>query len=398
MTGSRKPSRRRSLCRRLAVTALAPLLALTATAANAQDAWLTLPPVPTARAALAGASAPCPEESDDTRAHAKETCVYTFGGSTHSPGLTVLNTVEAYRPALNEWQTLSPLPTARDRLAGVAAPCPEERDGDRGPAKGGCVYAIGGSNLESGFLDTVEVYRPAVDEWESVPSLPTPRRSLAGAAAPCPKDVEGLRGICVYAIGGLSEAGSTGAVEAYSPATNRWATLPSLPTPRGTLAGAAAPCPKDVEGLRGTCVYAAGGFNGVAVLDTVEAYSPAANRWVVLPSLSVPRGFLAGTAAPCTEEPKDTCVYAIGGRNFTEVLGTVEEYSPVTNRWATLPSLPTPRDFLTASAAPCPKDLDSDRRYAKDTCVYALGGEIDTTALNTAEAFAIDRDRRTARS
>jgi hypothetical protein len=50
-----------------------------------------------------------------------------------------------------------------------------------------------------------------------------------------------------------------------------WTTLPSLPTARFALAGAAAPCP---AGQTGTCVYAVGGNNAAA---TVEAYNSATN-------------------------------------------------------------------------------------------------------------------------
>ncbi|TFV32081.1 hypothetical protein E4K10_14680 [Streptomyces sp. T1317-0309] len=80
--------------------------------------------------------------------------------------------------------------------------------------------------------------------WLTLPHLNTARQSLAGATAPCPKGVAGLSGTCVYAIGGNDGTGVVGTLEAYSPATNRWVALPSMPTARQSLAGAAAPCPK----------------------------------------------------------------------------------------------------------------------------------------------------------
>src|SRR4051794_39731599 len=70
--------------------------------------------------------------------------------------------------------------------------------------------------------------------WLALPSMPTARPNGAGAAAPCP---DGLRNPCVYAIGGTGSAGTENRLEAYSPATNPWAFLPSLPT---ATAGAAA--------------------------------------------------------------------------------------------------------------------------------------------------------------
>ncbi|MEJ8645376.1 kelch repeat-containing protein [Streptomyces sp. MS1.HAVA.3] len=140
-------------------------------------------------------------------------------------------------------------------------------------------------------MNTAEAYSPATDTWRTLPALPTARYALAGATAPCPKDVEGLRGICVYAIGGFTGASwpdsafDTSTVEAYSPATNTWKTLPGLPTARSQLAASTAPCPKGIERLKGACVYAIGGAFG----DTVEAYSPATNTWQTLPSLGTGR-------------------------------------------------------------------------------------------------------------
>ncbi|MDF2259043.1 kelch repeat-containing protein [Streptantibioticus ferralitis] len=227
--------------------------------------------------------------------------------------------------------------------------------------------------------------------------MPTGRSGLAAATAPCPENVNGLSGTCVYAIGGFK--GSTlNTVEAYSPATNTWATLPSMPTARANLAAAAATCPKAIERRKATCVYALGGTNG-SDLNTVEAYNPAANVWATLPSMPTARQGLAGAAAPCPAaftrdmrapsgramEERDSrqslgkgkaaCVYAVGGLNGS-ILNTVEAYSHAANVWATLPSMPTARVALAAATAPCP---DALRR----TCVYAIGSG------TTAEAFDI---------
>ncbi|MFF3879075.1 Kelch repeat-containing protein [Streptomyces sp. NPDC001978] len=325
VAGTGTPSWRRARWRRLAVAALVPLLALTTTTAHAQGVWVNLPSLPTARFAPAGAAAPCPAD-----------------------------------------------------VAGL---------------RGTCVYALGGQHGIS-LLDTVEAYSPATNTWAALPSMPTARRTLAGAAAPCPADVAGLRGTCVYALGGFNGGGpsSSNTVEAYSPATNTWAALPSMPTARGTLAGAAAPCPADVAGLRGTCVYALGGFNGSSPfpLGTVEAYSPATNTWAALPSMPTARGTQAGAAAPCPNRLRSTCVYAVGGSNDSspgDSMGTVEAYSPASNTWAALPSMPTARENPAGAAAPCPG-------APRSPCVYAVGGfnpQPGGELGSAAEAFAIKR-------
>jgi hypothetical protein len=75
-----------------------------------------------------------------------------------------------------------------------------------------------------------------------------------------------------------------------------WQTLPSAPTVRSALAGTTAPCP---HARHRTCVYAIGGFNGISALNTVEAYSPATNTWATLPSLPTAHWAPAGATAPC---------------------------------------------------------------------------------------------------
>ncbi|MCX5377041.1 kelch repeat-containing protein [Streptomyces sp. NBC_00091] len=356
------------------------MLALTATAAHAQGAWLTLPDLPTARYGPAGATAPCPEGIEGIEG-LRGTCVYAIGGRIGSEAQSV---VEAYSPSTKTWKELPGLPTARYAPTAATAPCPRNVEG----LKGICVYAIGG-RIGADDVSTVEAYSPATNKWKALPALPTARSFAAAATAPCPEGVEGLRGICVYAVGG----GFADTVTAYSPATNTWQTLPSLSTPRDAPAAATAPCPRGVEGLKGTCVYATGGFNinTEEVLNSVEAYSPATNTWRTLPSLGTPRVAHAGASAPCPESVeglKGICLYAVGGFNFTDaVLNSVEAYSPATNTWQTLPSLPTARFELAGASAPCPKD----NRGLNGTCVYALGGAsgFPHNALSTVEAFAV---------
>jgi hypothetical protein len=364
---SSPPALRRGWRPLVAAAFTAGLLALTATAAFAQGVWQTLPSTPTARAPLAGATAPCP--------HAlHRTCVYAIGGNNTS-GVAV-NTVEAYSPATNIWATLPSMPTARSAPAGATAPCPHARHRT-------CVYAIGGYSSPGVAVNTVEAYSPATNTWATLPSLPTARYYLAGATAPCPRG-HGLAGTCVYAIGGFSSPGfALNTVQAYSPATNTWATLPSEPTARAGLAGATAPCPRG-HGLAGTCVYAIGGKSTAGVLNIVQAYSPATNTWATLPALPTGRYNLAGATAPCPSGRRSVCVYAIGGTNGIIGLSTVQAYSPATNTWATLPSLPTARWDLAGASAPC-----TGARH--HTCVYAIDGFNGATVLNTVEAYEVGR-------
>lgn len=351
--------------RRLAVLAMAPLLALSATAATAQGVWVTAPPMPTARAGVTGAAADCPEGLDGT-------CVYSVGAANNGA-------LEAYSPSVGTWASLPRMTTPRFGQATTTAPCPDGVEGD-------CVYAIGGLFGGSGAQTTAEAYSTETNVWLTVRSMPTARVNAAAATAPCP-DGLGLRGTCVYVFGGSDGVNPTlTTVEAYSPATNTWATLTPLQTPRATHAGTAAPCPGDL-GLKGTCVYAIGGGNTTTPdLASVEVYSPLLNAWQFVPDMPTARSDAPGAAtAPCPEGMSDSCVYVLGGLNGATGLTTAEAYSPVTNAWVTLPSMPTPHREFGAAAAPCPKNTKND-------CVYAFGGLGTGDAQTaTAEAFAIER-------
>ncbi|MFD4244516.1 kelch repeat-containing protein [Streptomyces sp. NPDC058525] len=348
--------------RRLAVLAMAPLLALSATAATAQGVWVTAPPLPTARTGVTGAAADCPDGL-------RGTCVYAVGGG----GGDILT---AYSPSVGTWVTLPPVKTPRVGQTTTTAPCPEGVRGD-------CVYTLGGL-FALALLNTVEAYSVETNAWLTVRSLTSPRSNAASATAPCPHDL-GLRGTCVYIFGGNDENGPVTTVEAYSPATNTWATLAPLQTARFNHAGTAAPCPGGL-GLKGTCVYAIGGATtGTPELASVEVYSPILNAWQYIPDMPTARTEASAATAPCPDGMSDGCVYVLGGLNGTTGLTTAEAYTPVSNAWVTLPSMPTVHRQFGAAAAPCPKNTKQD-------CVYAFGG-LDAAGVPTAttEAFTIER-------
>ncbi|MEV6583273.1 kelch repeat-containing protein [Streptomyces sp. NPDC051582] len=326
---------------------------------------MTVPPLPQPRAGLASTAAHCPDGLGGT-------CVYALSGDSTSAGFV------AYSPATSVWATLPPMKTARNSLASTTAPCP-------GGVKGDCVYAIGGAQGNTA-LATNEAYSTETNAWLSLPPMPTPRAAMAAATAPCPEEL-GLRGACVYVFGGNSMAVADAiltTVEAYSPATNTWATLPPLRVRRIGHAGAAGTCPEGL-GLHGACVYAFGGLSPDGTLAAAEVYSPVTNAWMDLPDMPTRRGDgLGGAFAPCPDGMADGCVYALGGLNGT-TLDTVEAYSPAANAWVTLPSMPTPHRELGAAAAPCPKNT-------RRSCVYAVGGQTNNSSSDTAvvEAFAIE--------
>jgi peroxiredoxin/N-acetylneuraminic acid mutarotase len=195
-----------------------------------------------------------------------------------------IDNVWEYDPAADSWKALAPLPTKRG--AAVAAEV------------GGKIYVIGGATTVDGSkepfftfmgaakdLSTNEVYDPATNKWESRKPMAVPRNHAFAAA------VKGK----IYVIAGrtghgfIMSATNTNAVEAYDPVADMW----SGPLERIPNARSGGGCGTDgrriyVAGGEVTTAAIAGAFRGV------EAYDPALNIWITLPSMPLPRHGVAG--------------------------------------------------------------------------------------------------------
>ena len=161
--------------------------------------------------------------------------LYAIGGA---QGGVVTGAVEEYDPTTNTWQPRAPMITPRDHLAVTAGV--------------GRVFAVGGRAIldESDSLAAAtEAYDPAMDRWESLPPLPTPRGGFSAVFA----------ADRVVVLGGERGTTTYDTVEAFDPDTWSWAALPPLPTPRHGVASAAV----------GTTVYAiAGSTEAKAAVNT----------------------------------------------------------------------------------------------------------------------------------
>jgi N-acetylneuraminic acid mutarotase len=185
----------------------------------AADTWKALAPMPTKRGA-AGAAV----------VNGK---IYVVGGANSLPGVTengihprrphnVLATVEEYDPATNSWRARRPMLLARNHHATAAV--------------GNKVYAIGGRvggayiTGASNNVDLVEAYDPATDLWTPMDRMPTARSAMSAAV------YNGK----IIVPGGESQdrrfLAAYKAVEIYDPAVNRWQVLPSMPRQRHGLA------------------------------------------------------------------------------------------------------------------------------------------------------------------
>ena len=218
--------------------------------------------------------------------------IYVFGGfvvpqKTQLPvgaAWEPIDDVWEYDPAADSWKTLAPLPGKRGAAVAVEV--------------GGKIYVIGGATTVEGSKDpfftffgpsrvlaTNDVYDPATDKWESRRPMAVPRNhAFAGA-------VDGK----IYVIGGrtghafILSATNTDAVEEYSPVADMWsAPKERMPTPRSGGGW----------GTDGRRIYVAGGEATtkelVGAFRAIEAYEPATNSWIALPSMPMPRHGVAG--------------------------------------------------------------------------------------------------------
>lgn len=187
--------------------------------------------------------------------------------------------------------------------------------------------------------------------WPALPDPPAvdacPLRWEARAGLPTPRGYLAAAALPdgrVLAIGGWTFSGPTAAVEAYTPSANSWQSVVSLSTGRNGLAAAT------VDGK----VYVIGGYT-IGVSDLVEVYDPAINTWSVRAALPTARALLGAAVVGGK-------IYAIGGRdNNGQAMPVVEEYDPQTDQWRDRAPMPTARWGLSVAAG------QNDR-------IYAFGG------------------------
>jgi N-acetylneuraminic acid mutarotase len=322
------------------IAGVAILLAVSGAAtASAAIVWSSKAPMPTARGALATATG-------------KDGTVYAIGGYSGAD----LATTEAYDPVNNLWRGLAPMPTAREGLAAARL--------------GKQIYAVGGFHSFVP-LGTLQVYNPTTNKWRTKAPMPTPRGDLMAVAGADGK---------LYAIGGWNARNSSNdaiplsTVEAYDPATNTWATMAPMPTPRFQLAGA----------VLGVNIYAIGGESeSTNDLANVEVFDTTSNAWTALAPMPSTTDacnsglHVTGRAALATAVKRGR-IYAMGGTNEDfEALCGVLVYNPVGNTWASAAHMPTARAFLAATSS--------------GATVFAIGGFAApgsrSSPLSVAEAF-----------
>ena len=216
--------------------------------------------------------------------------IYIFGGCQRplsGPGMGGWQPVDnswEYDPRTDAWRALAPMPIRR--CSAVAEQV------------GGKMYVIGGATImeNSGeaalfgdrparILGTNQMYDPATNTWTNRSPMSTARNHAFSGV------VNGK----IYVIGGrlgaahVTASSNTDVVEEYDPARDLWGAVRSrMPTPRSGGGWATYNGRIYVAGGEGQHERANYSFRAL------EAYEPATNRWIVLPSMPTARHGAAG--------------------------------------------------------------------------------------------------------
>jgi Kelch motif protein len=171
----------------------------------------------------------------------------------------------------------------------------------------------------------------------------------------------------VYVLGGFDgESRVVDTVEAYDPARDRWEARKPLPKPLHHANAAAV----------GDKLYVVGALagNDFRAVGLSYEYDPRADRWT--PKAPMPAGTERGASAVAAMGPR---IYVAGGLRGNPV-GDFSAYNVATNRWEVLPAVPGPRDHLVGGAV--------------DGIFFAIGGRGPAVGL-TGRVDAFDSNAKT---
>lgn len=208
------------------------------------------------------------------------------------------------------------------------------------------VYAIGGETA-AGLTGAVERYDPRADQWIPRASKPTPVRGVGAAV---------VRGK-IYVPGGCTAGDvALNILEIYDPVDNTWTTGPNLPAPI---------CEYAIASQEGQ-VYIFGGRDGTAYKANAYSFDPREGRWSALPAMPTARARAAAAV-------NDGRIFVVGGTNGTE-LATNEVFTPGKEAWA-----------AWEKAASLPQSRAGHGLVAIGNSLYAVGGEHQAQSLGIAQ-------------
>jgi len=216
-----------------------------------------------------------------------------------------------------DWQTLAPMPFARQELATAVL--------------NGKIYVIAGFDSGGASTNTVEVYNPATNSWASAQPIPIANNHNNAAVAAGK----------LYSFGGVSNAAFV-----YDPALDAWSPVASMNFQHGGTAAV---------GVINDKIYVAGGNGGGMQQRELEVYDPVANTWTNRAPMSVPRNHTGGGVI-------NGKLYVVGGRDSIDAPTALEVYDTLTNTWTSLAPMPTARSGIAVGVV--------------NGELYVFGGEI----------------------
>lgn len=168
----------------------------------------------------------------------------------------------------------------------------------------------------------------------------------------------------LYAIGGESADGVTGAVERYDPAANTWETLLTKPLPVADIQAA----------VIGGKIYVPGGRTvSGELIKNLEIFDPGMNRWEQ--GADLPTALSAYTLTAFEGR-----LYLFGGWDGAQVTSLAYAFDPRLNSWTALTPMPTGREFAGAALA--------------GGKIYVVGGKDGQARLMVVEVYSPDREGR----
>lgn len=257
--------------------------------------------------------------------------IYVAGGFNGLTMQPILNRLEVYDPATDQWNTLANMPTARWDCDAAAT--------------NGRFYVIGGRIAGGVPTKTVEEYDPATNMWTTKTSL------IAARAASSAVTVDNK----IYVIGG--DASTT--IEMYDPVANSWVTKISI-------APQLSPAQHESAAVNGR-IYSVGGFYNGGTSFAVSEYDPVLNIFTIKNPISAAKYGISVAAL-------GGFVYAMGGANGPPIYYNRLEAIDVAYDIASF----RPGATITRAGA---------NLVAAGGKLYAIGGVNETGDLNVNEEY-----------
>jgi len=204
---------------------------------------------------------------------------------------------------------LAPTPTAVGSPSRWAAQAqmPAPRSGFALVAARGRLYAIGGETAE-GITGAVDAYDPGANTWSPHSRKPTPVVYIGAVSI----------GDRIYVPGGFGLGNQLmNILEVYDPLEDTWAKQAGLPASVAAYAIAAL----------GDRLYVFGGWDGAHYVANTYAYDVKRDAWEARQPMPTARGFAAASAIGGR-------IYVVGGYDGTKEYATCEVYDPALNAWS----------------------------------------------------------------